>query len=84
MVKHIILWNLKDEYSKEQKAQIINENVQKLMQTEEVTAQIAVTVSAAESFAAGISELKANLDDYRLFYEGLQSYTSAVSSAAEV
>jgi len=66
----------------EQKTQIINENVQKLMQTEEVTSQIAVAVSAAESFAAGISELKANLDDYRLFYEGLQSYTSAVSSAA--
>ena len=66
----------------EQKAQIINENVQKLMQTEEVTAQIAAAVSAAETSAAGIVELKAKLDDYRLFYEGLQSYTAAVSSAA--
>ena len=66
----------------DQKAQIINENVQKMMQTEEVTVQIAAAVSAVESSATGIAELKIKLDDYRLFYKGLQSYTSAVSSAA--
>lgn len=66
----------------EQKTQIKNSYIQQAMKSEEVTDQITSAVAAASSAAAGLAELKGQLDQYSLFYEGLKSYTAAVSDAA--
>lgn len=67
----------------EQKSQIKSGYIEQMMLSEEVTAQITAAVAAANSAAAGIVELKGQLDNYKLFYEGLKEYTNAVSDAAK-
>ena len=66
----------------EQKTQIKNGYIDQMMKSKEVTDQITAVVSTAKTAAASITELKGQLDNYSLFYEGLKSYTSAVSDAA--
>lgn len=52
------------------------------MKSKEVTDQITSAVATANTAAASVAEIKGQLDNYSLFYEGLKSYTSAVSDAA--
>ena len=66
----------------EQKAQIRQGYIQQMMASEEVTAQINAAVSTVSAAAKQVSELKGQLDSYGAFYQGLASYTDAVSSAA--
>ena len=66
----------------EQKAQIRDGYIQQMMASEEVTAQINAAVSTVSAAAKQVSELKGQLDSYGAFYQGLVSYTDAVSSAA--
>lgn len=66
----------------EQKKQIKNGYIDQTMKSKEVTDEITKAVNSANSAVASISELKGQLDNYSLFYEGLKEYTSAVSSAA--
>lgn len=66
----------------EQKAQIKYGYIEQTMKSKEVTDQITAAVADANTAAASVAELKGQLDNYSLFYEGLKSYTSAVSDAA--
>ncbi len=66
----------------EQKTQIKDSYIDQTMKSKEVTDQITAAVAASNTAAASITELKGQLDNYSLFYEGLKSYTSAVSNAA--
>lgn len=66
----------------EQKAQIKNGYIEQTMKSKDVTDQITAAVAAANTAAASVTQLKGQLDNYSLFYEGLKSYTSAVSDAA--
>ena len=66
----------------EQKTQIRNGYIDQMMKSKEVTDLITAAVAAANTAAASITELKGQLDNYSLFYDGLKSYTSAVSDAA--
>ena len=68
--------------TEEQKTQIKNGYIEQTMKSKEVTDQITAAVAAANTAAASVAELKGQLDNYSLFYEGLKSYTSAVSDAA--
>ncbi len=68
--------------TEEQKAEIRQGYVQQMMASEEVTAQINAAVSTVSAAAKQVSELKGQLDSYDAFYQGLVSYTEAVSSAA--
>lgn len=68
--------------TEEQKAQIRNGYIDQTMKSEEVTGQITAAVAAAGTSAAKVAELKGQLDNYSVFYDGLKSYTSAVSGAA--
>jgi X-X-X-Leu-X-X-Gly heptad repeat protein len=52
------------------------------MKSKEVTDQIPEIVAKASAAGASIASLKGQLDNYSLFYEGLKTYTSAVSDAA--
>ena len=65
-----------------EKEQIRNGYIEQTMKSKEVTDQITAAVAAANTAAASVAELKGQLDNYSLFYEGLKSYTSAVSDAA--
>lgn len=65
-----------------EKEQIRNGYIEQTMKSKEVTDQITAAVAAANTAAASVTELKGQLDNYSLFYEGLKSYTSAVSDAA--
>lgn len=65
-----------------QKTQIKNGYIEQTMKSKKVTAQITAAVADANTAAASVAELKGQLDNYSLFYEGLKSYTSAVSDAA--
>jgi len=64
-----------------EKEQIRNGYIEQTMKSKEVTDQITAAVAAANTAAASVAELKGQLDNYSLFYEGLKSYTSAVSDA---
>lgn len=66
----------------EQKTQIKHGYIEQTMKSKEVTDQITAAVAAANTAAASVAELKGQLDNYSLFYEGLKSYTSAVSDTA--
>lgn len=66
----------------EQKTQIKNGYIEQTMKSKEVTDQITAAVVAANTAAASVAELKGQLDNYSLFYEGLKNYTSAVSNSA--
>ena len=65
-----------------EKEQIRNGYIEQTMKSKEVTDQITGAVATANTAAASVTELKGQLDNYSLFYEGLKSYTSAVSDAA--
>ena len=68
----------------DQKRQIREGYIDQLMKSEEVTKQINDGVaSAVDSSVASIIELKGQLDNYSLFYNGLVEYTTAVSEAAK-
>lgn len=69
--------------TEEQKAQIKEGYIGQTMKSKEVTDQITAAVAAAGTAAASVAELKGQLDQYSLFYEGLKSYTTAVSEAAD-
>lgn len=49
----------------------------------EVTGQIAAAVESANAGAAALVQLKGQLTQYSLFYDGLKSYTAGVSEAYE-
>ncbi len=67
----------------DQKNQIKQGYIEQTMKSEEVTNQINSAVSSAVSSAVkGVTELKGQLDNYSLFYEGLKSYTDGVGAAA--
>ncbi len=66
----------------EQKMQIKDGYIEQMMKSEEVIDQITMGVSMYDSAAASITELKEQLDNYQLFYDGLRGYTSAVGTAA--
>lgn len=66
----------------EQKTQIKDGYIDQTMKSKEVTDMITAAVAASNTAAASITELKGQLDNYSLFYEGLKSYTSAVSDVA--
>ena len=66
----------------EQKTQIREEYISQMMKSEEITSQLTAAVKAANEAAASIADLKGQLDNYSLFYDGLKSYVSAVSEAA--
>ncbi|MGM9645033.1 MAG: hypothetical protein ACI3X1_08100 [Eubacteriales bacterium] len=67
----------------EQKAEIRNGYIGQMMRSQEVTDQITAAVASANSAAASVAQLKGQLDNYSLFYDGLKDYTSAVSDAAD-
>ncbi len=66
----------------DQKAQIKNTYIQQMMASEEVTSQISAAVATVSAAAKQVSDLKGQLDNFGVFYNGLVSYTEAVSSAA--
>ena len=80
--KEQILQEALDSLSKEQKTQIQQGYIQQMMTCEEVTAQINAAVATVSDAAKQVSQLKGQLDSYGVFYQGLVSYTDAVSSAA--
>ncbi|MBO7246143.1 MAG: hypothetical protein J6V56_05200, partial [Clostridia bacterium] len=69
--------------TEDQKKQIKQGYIDQTMKSEEITKQINAAVSSAVSSAVkGVTELKGQLDNYSLFYEGLKSYTDGVGEAA--
>lgn len=69
--------------TEEEKAQIRDAYIDQLMTSEDITAQINDAVRAVNQSAAEVTALKAQLDSYGTFYNGLVDYTNAVSTAAE-
>lgn len=65
-----------------QKAQIQDSYIQQMMASDKVTAKINAAVAAVSASAKQISELKGQLDNYGVFYQGLLDYTGAVSDVA--
>lgn len=51
------------------------------MHSSEVTAQIQAAVDSGKAGASGIASLKAQLDSYDQFYQGLLTYTAGVAEA---
>lgn len=68
--------------TEEQKTQIRDGYIEQMMASPEVTEKIADAVAAVNAAGAKVAELKGQLDNYRLFCNGLSEYTSAVSTAA--
>lgn len=66
----------------EQKAQIRESYIQQMMASDDVTAQLNAAVATVSDAAEQVSNLKGQLDNYGVFYQGLLDYTGAVSSAA--
>ena len=77
-----ILQTAADSLTDEQKKQIRDAYIEQLMASEEVTKQISDAVAQVSGAAASIATLKGQLDNYALFYQGLQDYTSVVSQTA--
>lgn len=69
--------------TEEEKVQIRDAYIDQLMTSEDITAQINDAVRAVNQSAAEVTALKAQLDSYGTFYNGLVDYTNAVSTAAE-
>ena len=67
-----------DAATADQIEKLINQN----MSSNEVQSQIDSAVSSAASGSNSIKALKAQLDSYNQFYQGLQTYTDGVASAA--
>lgn len=66
-----------EELTSQQVAKLIEEN----MSSSDVQFQIDSAIRMAESGKTSISALKAQLDSYSQFYQGLQSYTAGVAAA---
>ena len=60
----------------------VNKLIDQNMNSDEVQAQIDSAVNSAASGSSSIKALKAQLDSYNQFYQGLQTYTDGVASAA--
>lgn len=71
-----------EDLPEEQIAEIRNGYIEQMMKSEEVTSQISAAVAAVSEAAEGVADLKGQLDNYSMFYDGLRSYTSAVSESA--
>ena len=67
----------------DQKAQIKDAYIKQMMQSSEVTSQINQAVRKADKAAEQVEDLKSQLDNYRKFYDGLCSYTGAVTEAKD-
>ncbi len=80
--KDQILQGALDSLSEYQKSQIREAYIQQMMGSDEVTAQINAAVAKVSATAEQVSALKGQLDNYGTFYQGLVSYTNAVSNAA--
>ena len=70
-----------EEMTTEQKAQIKSAAIEQGMKSSEVTSQISAAVSTASKASVQVKELKAQLDEYQKFYDGVRDYTEAVSEA---
>ncbi len=57
--------------------------IAQIMQSDDVISQINAAAEAARAGADQIAALKNSLDSYRIFYQGLLSYTSGVSQASD-
>ena len=68
--------------TEEQKTQIREAYIQQMMASDEVTSGINAAVATVSAAAKQVSELKGQLDNYGVFYQGLLDYTGAVSDAA--
>ena len=68
--------------TEEQKTQIREAYIQQMMASDEVTSGINAAVATVSAAAKQVAELKAQLDNYGAFYQGLLDYTGAVSDAA--
>ena len=68
--------------TEEQKTQIREAYIQQMMASDEVTSGINTAVATVSAAAKQVSELKGQLDNYGVFYQGLLDYTGAVSDAA--
>ena len=71
-----------DSLTDEQKSQIRETYIQQMMASDDITAQINAAVAKISSAAEQVSTLKGQLDNYGTFYQGLITYTDAVSNAA--
>ncbi len=69
-----------------QEEQLIAANVNAQMSSQQITdlitQKVTENMSAAESGAAQIAGLKAQLDSYNTFYQGVRSYTAGVTQAS--
>ena len=79
--KQQVLQSALESLTEEQKTQIRNTYIEQMMASEEVTQKIADAVRKVNEAAAKVTELKGQLDNYDLFYQGLLAYTSGVSEA---
>lgn len=61
----------------------IQELVDQNMQSADVVRQIEAAVESAKAGASSLASLKAQLDSYNEFYQGLLTYTAGVSSAKD-
>lgn len=68
--------------TEEQKTQIREGYIAQMMGSDEVTSQLTAATNAVNAAAASVADLKGQLDSFSAFYQGLNSYTSAVSNAA--
>lgn len=71
-----------DAMTEDQKTQIRNTYIEKMMESEEVTQKIAAAVAKVNATAAKVTELKGQFYSYGAFYQGLLNYTSGVSEVA--
>ncbi len=69
--------------TEEQKTQLRESCIRQMMASDEVTAQIDAAVAEVSAAAKQVSELKGQLDNYGIFYQGLLDYTGAVGDAAD-
>ena len=66
---------------KENTEKQIQNLIDQQMRSAEVTQQIQAAVESGKAGASSIASLKAQLDDYNQFYQGLLSYTAGVAEA---
>lgn len=67
--------------TEEQKAQIRDGYIEQQMSSDAVTAEIAAAVQSVNAAAGQMAQLKGKLDQYAVFYKGVQDYTVGVASA---
>ena len=77
-----ILTAAQDSLTDEQKAALRDAYTEQQMSGDEVTAAVRAAVEQVSAAAGQIAELKGRLDQYAVFYRGVQDYTAAVTRAA--